>query len=209
MSTTTVTAPGATTVPRRARIAVTGAVLWLLLPLAWAAADLETLSSGTVSFLAVAASYWLCLVLPPALLAVGYAALWTSLGARAGRLGRTGIPVAVAGLLAMTVGNGIEVASLSAGGGEVALGHTIFFVGFLVSIGGGMLTGIAVLRRRPDGPSRMAGWLLVLALPLGIGISLLGSLMAPESDAAFWAGIAVPTGLAWLLLGRTLAARAS
>jgi hypothetical protein len=177
----------------------------MLLPVAWAVAELETLEFGTLSFVAVAASYWLCLVLPPALLAVGYAALRTSLGERAGSLGRIGIPVAVAGLLAMTVGNGIEMASISAGGGEVALGHTIFLVGFLGSVLGGILTGIVVLRRRTDGQSRVAGSLLVLALPLGIGISLLGSVLAPENDAAFWAGIALPTGLAWLLLGRVLA----
>lgn len=207
MSTTTAPAPRATTTTRRARIAVTGAVLWMLLPVAWAVAELETLEFGTASFVAVAASYWLCLVLPPALLAVGYAALLTSLGERAGRLGRIGIPIAVAGLLAMTVGNGIEVASMSVGGGEVALGHTIFFVGFLASIVGGILTGIVVLRRQTDAASRMAGWLLVLALPLGIGISLLGSVIAPENDAAFWAGIALPTGLAWLLLGRAMTSR--
>lgn len=172
--------------------------------MAWAVAELETREFGTASFVAVAASYWLCLVLAPALLAVGYTALRTSLGERTGRLGRIGIAVAVPGLLAMAVGNGIEVASISAGGGEVTLGYAIFFVGFLVSIVGGVLTGITVIRRRPDGPSLAAGWLLVLALPLGIGISLLGSLFAPENDAAFWAGVAVPTGLAWLVLGRTL-----
>jgi hypothetical protein len=107
----------------------------------------------------------------------------------------------------MAVGNGIELASISAGGDTVALGHTIFFVGFLVSVVGGMLTGVPVIRHRSDGPSRVAGWLLALALPLGIGISLLGSLIAPENDAAFWAGIALPTGLAWLLLGRALTSR--
>lgn len=52
--------------------------------------------------------------------------------------------------------------------------------------------------------SRVAGWVLVLALPLGIGIGMLGSVLASENDAGFWAAISVPTGAAWVLLGRSL-----
>jgi hypothetical protein len=50
--------------------------------------------------------------------------------------------------------------------------------------------------------------LLTLALPFGIALGLLGSAVAPENDAAFWAAISVPTGMAWVLLGRSLATTA-
>jgi peptidoglycan/LPS O-acetylase OafA/YrhL len=107
----------------------------------------------------------------------------------------------------MALGNGIEVASMTAGGGEVALGHALFLIGFLVSVIGSLLVGIVVFRRRRDALSRAAALLLALALPLGIGIAVLGSAIAPESDAGFWAAISVPTGIAWVLLGRSLSAR--
>lgn len=206
MSTTTAPAPRSTTTARRARIAVTGAALWVLLPVAWAVAELENQESGTLSFVAVAAAYWIFAVLPPALLIAGYLALRSSFGDRLGRVGATGVVVACIGLAAMTLGNGIEVASMSVGGGEVAIGHAIFMIGFLVSVVGGALVGITVIRRRRDGRSRTAGWVLALALPLGMGIGLLASLVVSQNDAGFWAGIAVPTGIAWLLLGSALTA---
>lgn len=205
---TTTTAPPTTT-GRRAGLGAVGGTLWLLMPAAFAAAELDAQPRGSLSFFAVAASYWLCLVLAPALVAVGYTALRTALGSDAGRVARTGVVLAPVGLGAMALGNGIEVGSMSLGGGEVALGHAMFLIGFLVSTVGGVLAGIAVVRRLRDTAARAAGWLLVLALPLGIGIGALASAVAPGNDAGFFAAIAVPTGLAWLLLGRSLATSAA
>lgn len=206
MSATTVTAQP-TTVERRARIGAAGGALWALLPVAWGLVSLEDTAFGTPQFVAVAASYWLFAVVPPVLLVVGHLALRDALGAAAGTVGRIGIVLAAVGLGAMALGNGIEIASLSAGGDTVAAGHAVFLVGFLVSIVGALLVGITVLRRRRDGRARTAGWLLVLALPLGIAIGALGSLVWPGNDGAFFAAISVPTGLAWLLLGFALAGR--
>ena len=53
-----------------------------------------------------------------------------------GKVGRVGIVLSAIGLAAMGLGIGIEVASMSVGGGEVALGHAILLIGFLVSLGG-------------------------------------------------------------------------
>lgn len=187
-----------------ARLATIGAALWMLLPVAGGVASLEEQDFGSLSFLAVAASKWIFFVLPPALLVVGHTALRTALGSAAGRVALTGIVLASLGLGAMTLGNGIEVASMTVGGGEVGIGHAIFLIGFLASVVGGVLVGSTVIRRRRDALSRIAGWVLVLALPLGIGIGALGLMIVPENDAGFWAAISVPVGLAWLLLGRSL-----
>ena len=46
--------------------------------------------------------------------------------------------------------------------------------------------------------------MLALALPLGIGIGILGSAIDPQNDAWFFAAICVPTGIAWVLLGASL-----
>jgi hypothetical protein len=206
MTTTTArpTAP-AGTIARPARIGTLGGALWALLPVAWAVASVDDVEFGTLPFVAVAASYWLFAVLPPLLIVVGVTALRRALGADAGRLGSTGLVVLASGMATMSVGVGIEVASISFGGGEVALGHALLLIGFLVSVLGGILTGVPVLRRRPDVLSRIAGVLLVVAFPLGLGIGLLGSAVDPENDAWFWAAITVPMGLAWVLLGRSLA----
>jgi hypothetical protein len=193
-------------VSRATTTGLIGGALWALLPVAWSVASLEDSEFGTLTFVAVAASYWIFAVLPPALLVVGVGALRRALGEGAGRTGRVGAVVSTVGLAAMAVGNGIEVASMSAGGGEVSLGHAFLLLGFLVAIVGGVLLGIVAFRRRGDALSRAGGLLLALALPVGIGLGLLGSAVDPENDAWFWAAITVPTGIAWVLLGASLRA---
>ena len=203
----TTTAPPTTppgTVARRFRIATAGAVLWMLSSGVWAASEPEEQSFGSLSFVAVAVAWWVAMVVAPFLLVVGHSALLAALGPSAGRISRAGVFTAAAGLAAMGTGIGIEVASFSAGGGEVAVGHAVLLVGFLVAVVGGVVTGITVIRRLSGTLPRLAGWLLVLALPLGLGIGWLGSLLAPEDDAVFWAVLTVPTGIAWVLLGRSL-----
>jgi hypothetical protein len=193
-----------TTVSRAATAGLVGGALWALLPVAWSVASVDDVAFGSLSFVAVAASYWIFAVLPPALIVAGLVALRRALGPEAGRVGSVGLITAMAGMAAMSLGTGIEVASISVGGGEVALGHALLLIGFLVSIVGGILVGIVVFRRRRDALSRAAALLMALALPVGIGIGVLGAAVAPENDAWFWAAIAVPTGIAWVLLGASL-----
>jgi hypothetical protein len=196
-----------TTVSRTATAGLVGGALWASFPVAFGLAALDDVESGTLSWFAVAASYWIFGVVPPVLIAIGLGALRQSVGDGLGTVGRIGLPAAGAGLAAMALGNGIEVASLTAGGGEVGLGHTVFLVGFLVSIVGGIVVGIVVFRRRADALSHAAGLVMALALPLGIGLGILGSAIDPRNDAWFFAAICVPTGIAWVLLGASLRSR--
>ena len=206
MTTTARTAVPSGTVARQARAATIGATLWALSPVVWAISEPEAQEFGSLAFVAVVLSWWIGMVLAPALLVVGHAALRTALGPEVGKVGVVGVALSAIGIGSMGLGIGIEVASMSVGGGEVALGHVILLCGYLVAIVGALLTGITLIRQRRDGLSRAAGWLLVLALPLGIAIGLLGSAVAPENDAVFWAVLTVPTGIAWLFLGRALSA---
>ena len=192
------------TVVRRARIGTAGAVLWTLSSGVWAASDLEDQPYGSLTFVAVAVAWWICMVVAPMLLVVGHSALAAVLRPTSGRVGRAGVATAAAGLAAMGLGIGIEVASMSAGGGEVSAGHAILLAGFVVALLGGLVTGITVIRRLTHPAAKVGGWLLVLALPLGIGVGVLGSMLAPENDAVFWAVLTLPTGIAWILLGRSL-----
>lgn len=191
-------------VSRAATAGLVGGALWALMPLAFAFPDPEGTPAGTAGHITAGATARAFLVLPPVLIVAGLTALRTALGPDAGRVGATGIALAATGLTGMAVGNGIEVASLTAGGGEVAAGHATFLVGFLVSVVGSLLVGITVVRRRHAPVSRIGGVLLALALPLGIGVGALASAVAPGNDAGFFAAISVPTGIAWVVLGSAL-----
>jgi hypothetical protein len=191
-----------TPLPRAAAAATLGGALWALVPVAFGLADPTELERGTLSFVAVTAVVWICGVLSLALLLVGVTALRPALGRT--RLGTAGVAISAVGLVAMLLGNGTELTTITVSGQESDLGHSVFLIGFLVLILGEVLLGIALIRRRT---APVAGWILVLALPIGIALGLLGSLLIPHNDAAFWAAITVPTGVAWVLLGRALAAR--
>ncbi|TFV80196.1 hypothetical protein E4P40_17860 [Blastococcus sp. CT_GayMR20] len=193
-----------TTAPRTATAGLVGGALWALLPIASNAADVNDVEFGTLPFVAVMATYWAFAVLGPALIVAGLVALRRSLGTDAGRVGALGLVLAMVGTAAMSLGVGIEAASISLGGGEVPLGHAMLLIGFLVSIVGGIVVGIVLARRRREGLYRAAGLLLAFALPLGIGLGFLGSSLDPDNDAWFWAAISVPTGIAWVLLGTAL-----
>jgi hypothetical protein len=193
-----------TTVQRGAAAATAGGVLWALVPADFGLVNLTDSPRGTLSFVAVAASFWIVGVLSLALLLIGLAGLRAALGGAAGRLGTTGLAVSAVGLLAMLLGNGAEVATLTFAGSESDLGHAVFLVGFLVLIVGSLLLGITVFRRRTDRLARAGGLLLAVALPLGIGLAVLGGVLSPGTDIGFWAAITVPTGVAWALLGRAM-----
>jgi hypothetical protein len=190
-----------TTAARLTTAGLVGGALWALLPVAWKVADVSDFEFGTLAFAAVAVSYWIFAVLPPALIVAGLVALRRSLGTDAGRVGTVGLVLSMAGLAAMSLGVGIEVASISFGGGEVSLGHAMLLIGFLVHIAGSIALGVVVFRRRRSALTRAGALLLVCALPLGIGLGGLGSSIDPNEDAWFWAAISVPTAVAWVLLG--------
>lgn len=193
-----------TPVSRLATLGMIGGALWALLPAAWSVASVDDVEFGTLAFVAVALSYWIFAVLPPVLILAGVTALRRTLGGTVGRIGTTGLVIAGLGYAAMAAGNATEVASISFGGDTVAWGHALLLVGFLVSIVGGIVLGIVVFRRRREALARAAALLLTLAFPVGLGIGFVGSAVDPNNDAWFWAAIAVPTGIAWVLLGASL-----
>jgi uncharacterized membrane protein len=106
----------------------------------------------------------------------------------------------------MLLGNGTEMATLTFAGTESDLGHSVFLIGFLALVIGSLLLGIALLRNRRGALVRWAGVLMVGMLPVGIGLGIGLNAVSPHSDLGFWAAITVAYGVAWVLLGRSLAA---
>jgi hypothetical protein len=182
--------------------ALVGGTLWALLPVVFTLAPIEDTARGTLSFLAVAIAYWAVGILSLLLLLVGLSGLRGALGGTTGRLGTTGLAVSGLALVAMLLGNGTEMTTLTFTGAESDLGHSVFLVGFLVLVVGSLLLGIALLRSRPAVLVRWAGAVLVAMLPLGVGLAVLGGILFPTTDAGFWAALTVPYGVAWILLGR-------
>ena len=194
-----------TTVQRGATAGLVGGALWVLLPAAFTAVHIDETARGTLSFAAVAVSYWLVGVLSLGLLLVGINGLRAALRDDAGRLSTAGIGLSAVALAAMLVGNGTEMATLTFAGVESDLGHSVFLIGFLVLIVGSLLLGIALLRSRRGPLVRWAGVLLVGMLPIGIALGVGLNAVSPHTDLGFWAAITVAYGVAWILLGRWLA----
>jgi hypothetical protein len=183
-----------------------GGALWALFPFGTPVASFE--GSSTLGHPASVAYYWLMAVVPLLLLLVGLVGLYAGQRRGAyGRLGKVGFPISILALGLMFVGNAVEIASLTFRGSESTVGHSTFLIGFLVLLVGSVLVGLAIWRVRRDTPARSGSVLLVGALPLGILLAIVLGSLVPHSDLGFWAAIAVPFGVAWVVLGRAFRTR--
>ncbi len=180
--------------------AMLGGALRALFPFGTPIANIE--EPGTLAYLASVAYYWLMAVIPLLLLLVGLVGLYAGQRGTYGRLGKVGFPISVLAVGLMFAGNAVEVASLTFRGSESAIGHSAFLIGFLVLLVGSVLVGLAIWRARRDPSARSGSLLLIGALPLGILLAVVLGSLVPHSDLGFWAAIAVPFGVAWVVLGR-------
>ena len=185
--------------------AMVGGALWALFPFGTPIANIE--GHSMLGHPASIAYFWLMAVIPLLLLLVGLVGVYAGQSGTYGRLGRFGFPVSIIALGLMFVGNAWEIGSLTFRGSESAVGHSAFLVGFLVLLVGSVLVGLAIWRVRRDPPACLGSALLVGALPLGILLAIVLGSLVPHSDLGFWAAIAVPFGVAWLVLGRAFRTR--
>ena len=63
-----------------------------------------------------------------------------------------------------------------------------------------VLVGQAFMRKRWSAGVRWAGLLLLLALPLGVLLLIVGGALSPDTDLGFWSALTVPYALARVLL---------
>lgn len=195
------------TADRRLALGSAGGALWALSPVAWLIGDVTAVDRATAFFAALLACFVVVLVVGPALIAVAATAVRAVLGG--GRAPATGAALTAVGLAAVSIGGAVELASVAAVGEVSVVGYVIFYLGFLTAFVGALLIGVVVLRRRRDPAARAGGWLLTLAIPLGVGLGALFALLLPGNEAGFAAAVSVPTGTAWVLLGRALGRRAA
>ena len=118
-----------------------------------------------------------------------------------GWLGSAGFFVSFFALVLVFVGGIFEMMYLGPTSAEGVVGYLALMMGFLLLACGSMILGLAITRVPHDPTSYLAGLLLANGVPLG----LLAALLAGATwDFYFWAGLTVPYGVAWLLLGYAL-----
>lgn len=87
----------------------------------------------------------------------------------------------------------------------------VFLLSVLAAIVGAIAFGVAILRTPGATAPRLSGWLLVLALPVGVAATAAFTTYVMGEFADPWAGPFVFLGVAWIVLGRharrTLAGR--
>ena len=172
---------------------IVGGLLWACLPpvFVYTAGGLD--KPATAGFALAAISMWLVGVVSLLLLLLGLAHLRWIGGDRLGRLGVAGLLVSALALGAMALGNGIELYTVMARGTESELGHTIFLIAFLVLMVASVLVGQAFVRRRWSAGVRWAGLLLLLALPLGVLLLVVGGALSPDTDPVSYTHLTLPT----------------
>jgi hypothetical protein len=179
---------------------IVGGLLLACLPPVFVYASSGLDEPATAGFVLAATSMWLVGVASLLLLLLGLAQLRWLGRAQLGRLGAAGVVVSALALAALAVGNGVELYAVTTRGTESDVGHTIFLIAFLVLIVASVLVGQVFVRKRWSIGTRWAGLLLLLVLPLGILLLILGQALSPDTDLGFWSALTVPYALARVLL---------
>lgn len=129
------------------------------------------------------------------LIIVGLIAFYTSERSWFGRLAYVGIALVAIGLVPMAIG--------STAIGWVQSAGELFFIGYLlgllIALLGAIILGTAMLR---SGASpRLAAWLLIAALPVGLPMTIGYFLITLGVIDHIWIGPELLFGLAWVVLG--------
>jgi hypothetical protein len=119
-----------------------------------------------------------------------------------GWFGVAGFFVSFVALVLVFVGGTFEMMYLAFTGAEGVVGYLALMIGFLLLACGSVILGLAITGVRHDLLSYLAGLLLANGVPLGL---LFVFISEASWDSYFWAGLTVPYGVAWLLLGYALA----
>ena len=178
---------------------IVGGLLWACLPPGFVYLGRGLDQPATAGFALAATAMWLVGVVS-LLLLLGLGQLRWMGRDRLGRLGEAGVVVSALALGAMALGNGIELNTAMTRGTDSELGHTIFLIAFSALIAASVLVGQAFVRRRWSAGVRWAGLLLLLALPLGVLLLVVGGALSPDTDLGFWSALTVPYALARVLL---------
>ncbi|MFC6864126.1 hypothetical protein ACFQGE_11745 [Halomicroarcula sp. GCM10025817] len=103
---------------------------------------------------------------------------------------------------AMSLGTVVAAISLPIAEYGPGVAFVGFLLGLLVAMLGALGFGVAMLRA--DAGPRAAAWLLILALPVGVPLTIAFTTYVMGEGADPWGGPMAFYGLAWILLGTHL-----
>lgn len=119
-----------------------------------------------------------------------------------GWLGSVGLFVSFVALIVAFAGGAFEVIDMASMGTVSIVAHLTLIVGFFILMWGSALLGLAITGTLRDPPLYLGGLLLTIAVPLGLLFVFVTD--AAAWDFEFWAGLTMPYGVAWIVLGYAL-----
>jgi hypothetical protein len=181
---------------RSAWAGLVGGLLWALFPLGESPAVHSVLTpKGSLAYYGLG---YLCAAL---LLLIGLKGLHAIHRRRYGWLGSVGLFVSFAALILAFAGGAFEMMNMASAGTASTMAYLTLVVGFTVLAWGSALLGLAITGTLRDPPLYLGGLLLTIAVPLGL---LFVFVTGAAWDFEFWAGLTVPYGVAWMVLGCAL-----
>jgi hypothetical protein len=173
-----------------------GGLLWVLFPLG----ELPKVYS-VLTPRGVLAYYSLGYLLPQLLMLVGLAALHTLYRRSYGWLGNVGVFVSFGALVIAFLGGAWDTMKIASTSEGSTVGYLTLIMGFFILAWGSGLLGLAITGMLYDLALYLGGLLLSIAVPLGL-VSVVAA--GGAWDFGYWAGLTVPYGSAWTLLGYAL-----
>jgi hypothetical protein len=121
-----------------------------------------------------------------------------------GWLGTVGFYVSLVALGLTLVGGAFAMTNITSTGAGSTVAYLILITGFLPLGWGAVLLGLDITMVMRGPLSHLTGLLLAIGVPLGL---LVAFVAGATWEFYFWAGLTMPYGLAWLLLGYALLSR--
>ena len=179
-----------------ARAGMLGGLLWVLFPLgALPVVDVALTLQGSVAYYGLGYLWALLLLL------MGLTGLHSIYKRSYGLLGSVGFYVSLAALVLTFVGGALKMTNTVAAGIGSTVAYLTVIMGFFILAWGSVLLGLAITGTLHNPPLYLGGLLLAIAVPLGF---LFVFAAGVAWDFGFWAGLTLPYGVAWLLLGYAL-----
>jgi len=173
-----------------------GGLLWALFPLGEHPSVHSVLTpKGSLAYFGLG---YLCATL---LLLMGLKGLHAIHRRSYGWLGSVGLFVSLAALVVAFAGGTFEMLDMASTNIASTVAYLTLIVGFAILAWGSALLGFAITGTLRDPLLYLGGMLLTIAVPLG---PLFVFVTGAAWDFEFWAGLTVPYGVAWMVLGYAL-----
>jgi hypothetical protein len=179
-----------------ARAGLVGGLLWALFPLGELPSAHSVLTpEGSLAYFGLGYLYATLLLL------MGLKGLHAIHRRSYGWLGSVGLFVSFGALIVAFAWGAFEMMNMASTSTASTVAYLTLIVGFFILAWGSALLGVAITGTLRDPLLYLGGLLLTIAVPLGFLFVLV---TGAAWDFEFWAGLTVPYGVSWMVLGYAL-----